>query len=184
MGFTVGLIPRESGELIGLLIAGGVVADDVDTFALALKVDWKTREFAMSKSKDFGSYMTPVQVPVGDVAPLLRSEIVPQNVKTAVLAKSAEFAADADRATLTALAQYALGRGEPVAAAELTRWALARVDAQLIVRLLGKLLPQIRRPNWHLYFRPRRRLCCGVHSQWKAAKAREHCFESGACRTS
>jgi len=137
------LIPCESGQLIGLLIAGGVVADDVDTFALALDVDWKTREFAMSKSEDFDSYMTPAQVPIGDVAPLLRSEIVPQNVKTAVLARSAEFAPDADRATLTALAQYALGRGEPVAAAELTRWALARVDAQLIVRLLGKLLPQI-----------------------------------------
>ena len=137
------LVPLESGQLIGILIAEQVVADDEETYALALNVDWNTREFAISRSKDFASFMTPEQVPDGDITPLIRSEVVPQGVKTAVLAQSAEFAADADRATLTVLAQYAIEKGERVAVAELTRWALARVDAQLIVKLAEKQLPEI-----------------------------------------
>lgn len=140
---SLDLIPHESGELTGLLIAAGVVADDADTFAIAQEHDWKTREFAISRSEDFASYMTPAEVPVSDVAPLLRSEIVPSSVKAAVLARSIEFTPGDDRAALTALAEYALASGETVTATELTRWALAHVDSPLIVRLLERLLPQI-----------------------------------------
>jgi hypothetical protein len=140
---TLDSVPRESGQLIGLLVAAGIVADDADTFALTLDLDWKTRELAIGSSEDFTGYMTPTEVPVADVAPLLRSEIVPNGVKGAILARSAEFAPEGDRVALTALAEYALASGEPVAGTELSRWALARVDAPLIIRLLERLLPQV-----------------------------------------
>lgn len=136
-------IPRESGELIGMLIEAEVVVDGSDTFAVAASLDWKTREFAMSKSKKFVSYMTPGEVPVRDVEPLLRSQIVLNNLKRAVLARSAEFTPDADRATLTVLAEYALANGEKVSAAELTRWAQSGVEAKTIVSLLANVLSEV-----------------------------------------
>lgn len=142
-GLPLGSVPRESGELLGLLIEAGVLYDDEETFELALGLDWKTREFVISKSEEFVSYMTSSQVPVGDISPMLQSEIVSGEIKDAVLARSTELAAGADRPTLTALAQYALGQHRQVPASELARWALARVDAQLIVGILAPQLPGV-----------------------------------------
>lgn len=136
-------VPREAGELVGLLIEAGVVSDDADTYELALGLDWKTREFAITKSEEFVSYMDPSLVPVGDISQMLRSETVPEAVKNALVARSAEFVAEADHPTLTALAQYATGKRRHVVASELLRWALAGVDAQLIVGLLATQLPSM-----------------------------------------
>jgi len=136
-------VPKESGQLIGMLVEAEVVADDEDTFELAAGMDWATREYLISKSRDFVSYMTPAQVPVDDVAPLIRSAIIPEAVKATLFSRSAEFTGGADRTTLTVLAQFALDRNARVPVTELNRWALARIEAQLVVRLLVNLLPGI-----------------------------------------
>lgn len=136
-------VPNEPGHLIGMLVEAKIVADDEDVFEFAADMDWATREYLISKSKDFVSYMTPAMIPVDEVAPLIRSAMIPEAVKIALVARSAEFTGAADRTTLTVLAQYALDKGQQVPLAELNRWAIARVGSALIVQLLSKLLPGI-----------------------------------------
>jgi hypothetical protein len=136
----VALIRPEQGQLIGLRVAKEIIEDDAASFALALGTDWATREFAISKSKMFASFMTPTEVPVGDVATLLRSGSVPTAVKEAVVERMPEFTAGAIRATLTAVAEYAAQYVTILAIEDIARLATAQVPARLVVRLLESLL--------------------------------------------
>ncbi|MHB1342762.1 MAG: YobI family P-loop NTPase [Thermoleophilia bacterium] len=136
-------IQPESGQLIGLLVENGSVEDTSETFALALSADWETREFAISKSKNFASFMTPTVVSIDDVAPLVRSGAVPDGVKSVVVDRFSEFTGAADCSTLTAVAEYAVQKGKTMPVSDLNRLAVAGVDAVIVVSLLERLLPSI-----------------------------------------
>ncbi len=136
-------VQPEPGELIGLLVDQEVIEDDAEAFALSLNTDWGTREFAISKSKEFVSFMTPTEVPVGDVAPLMRSDIVPNEVKNVVLERAEEFTATADRPTLTAIAEYAIRERKTLPPAQIARLACARVETRLVLQLLERLVTSI-----------------------------------------
>ena len=137
----VASIHSEQGQLIGLLITKGIITDDAESFGLALAADWVTREFTISKSKRFASFMTPVQVPVGDVAPLLHSGTVPKAVKEALVERVSEFTVGANRVTFMAVAEYAVQNNTALRIGDIARLATGQVPAHIVVRLLESLLP-------------------------------------------
>lgn len=136
-------VPAEKGELIGLLIERQVIADDADSFALALAQDWRTREFAISKSKEFITYVTTTELPTAEVAPLVRSVLVSDAVKDLVLERADEFVATDDRTALTGLAEYASKKAVKLTVSLVTRMASAGVVDTLVVPLLAPILSQL-----------------------------------------
>lgn len=69
--FTGAQIEPISGELIGRLIAAGVLADDEEAFAARLMVDWPTQRFAMLNSAEFIGFISPTTLSYSYVAPAL-----------------------------------------------------------------------------------------------------------------
>lgn len=143
-----GLLPAsavepEDGRLLGLLLKHQLIADDATSFTLALGQDWPTREFAISESQQFATYMTPNEVPVGDVARLLRSMRVPAHVKEKVIENIVDYTVAADSSILQAVAEYAVGSGLQIPVAEVGRYASAGVPSRLVVRLLEPHLAAI-----------------------------------------
>jgi hypothetical protein len=136
-------LKNERGPLIGLLIEKNIIADDADSFALTLEMDWPTREFAISKSQEFPSYMTPVKVPVSDIAPLVRSDRVPHDVKSAILDRLPEFTKSASKVTLAAVAEFAHQAAHKLKPADVMLLASGGVKPDIIVSLLEPLLPEL-----------------------------------------
>ena len=136
-------VEPERGRLIGLLVKNRVIADNAESFALTLAADWPTREYAISQSDKFLSYVTPAEVPVGDIAPLLLSELVSPEVKTEILGRLSEFVTSADQETLTVVAEYAAAGEFNLSLEDVSRIANARVATTLVLRLLEPLLAEL-----------------------------------------
>lgn len=143
---SLSAVPAEKGSLIGLLIEREVVKDDADTIALAFGQDWSTREFAISKSKNYAGYVTTAELPSMNVAPLMASTLVSDSVKEVVLERADEFVPTDDKTPLAGLANYAVRKNALVPIPLVTRMATAGVDASIIVQLLAPLLPQLDEP--------------------------------------
>jgi len=101
-----GLQP-ERGQLPGLLLQAGVIADSEQTFASRLMVDWATREFAIVRSRKIADFMSPDVLPVDEVAGFMNASLDRQ-LKEAVLSDLSAFL-----------------RGNPGAANGVARWAVS-----------------------------------------------------------
>lgn len=134
-------VPKESGELVGHLIAANVVADDAETFAIINMTDVTGLAFAISKSSAFVEFMTPTQVTPEVVAALISSEVVPSAIKDAIVDRFDAFTASVSRAALATVAGFALRRGKKLTYTEVARLATERVDATIVVPLLQQHLP-------------------------------------------
>ena len=139
----VASIQSEQGPLIGLLIDKGIVEDNPTSFALALAADWPTREFAISKSKQFVSFMTSTEIQVDDVAPLLASTHIPDHVKDELMKRVTEFVPEDHDKALTAIAQYADDRKLELSLDLVARLAAAHIDSELLMQVLEPLLPTV-----------------------------------------
>jgi hypothetical protein len=133
----------EKGKLVGLLIEHEVIDDDVDSFALALAQDWATREFAISKSEKFATYVTTTELPSLNVASLMGSALIADEVKDLVLTRADEFIPTDDRTALTGLAEYAVRKGTKLPVPLVARMASAGVGVAIMVRLLGSVAAQV-----------------------------------------
>lgn len=138
-------VPAEIGSLFGMLIESELLSDDAQSFALALAQDWSTREDTIRRSEEFVDYMTPTEVPLSDIPPLMTSSGVSNAVKDVVLARADEFVPTNDRAALTALANHALRGKKPetLPITLVTRMATSGVASDLVVRLLEPLVATI-----------------------------------------
>lgn len=138
-------VPTEKGSLVGLLIEHEVIEDDAESFALALALDWPTREFAISNSSNFSTYFTTTELPIADVARLMGSEVISDEVKDVVLDRADEFVATDDKNALAALAVYSLSSKQPrtLPVPLVTRMASSGVGGSTVVRVLEPVLPQL-----------------------------------------
>jgi hypothetical protein len=136
-------VPAEKGKLIGLLIERKVIDDDAESFALALAQDWSTREFAISKSREFATYVTTTELPILNVAPLMASLLISDAVKDVVLERADEFVAVDDRTALTGLAEYAVKKVVKLPVQLVMRMASVGVEDTLVVQLLKPVLSQL-----------------------------------------
>lgn len=129
------MVPSEPGELIGYLIAENVVADNADTFAAIKSTDAAGLVFAISKSQNFASFMTPAQV-TPHVTAIISSKVVPAAVKDTIVERFDEFTTGASPVALAGIADYALKRDKVLAFTDVARLALEGVDATIVLPLL------------------------------------------------
>jgi hypothetical protein len=134
-GVPISAVVPESGELIGLLVEAGILMDDVAAFAEPLMVDWRTREFAISKSESFTTFMTPGLVPVGQLRAFMQSTHVPAAAKAVVVANLAGYIVDASVEAVTAVASYAVQERLPADAAQQALFQSGGVPSNLTVQL-------------------------------------------------
>lgn len=140
-------VQPETGALIGFLIERNFIEDDSESFALTSGTDWSTREFAISKSKQFSSFMTPTEIPAGDVPRLMKSTLVPERVKDELINHVDNFVSTDDGESLTAIAEYADSKQKRLAINLVTHMATAQIESQLVLSLLKPLLPDVSEPQ-------------------------------------
>ncbi len=128
----------EPGELVGLLIEGGIIADDVTAFADQLMPDWETREFAISRSKAFAEFVAPDILPTAQLGKFLNSGQVPDDAKRAVLADLVPYIADAETATLETAARAAIDLSAQFDAAQLETLKAGRVPVRTMASLIAE----------------------------------------------
>ncbi|MDJ0350578.1 hypothetical protein QMK22_14790 [Cryobacterium sp. PH29-G1] len=130
-------IPTEPGELIGHLIKQEIVADTPETFAAIPPTDIEGLAFAIRQSDAFLSFISTTQVTPTNIAALIGSSIVPDEVKDVIAESFAEFTVGAAQGALTAVARYAQGRGITLAFDQVARLASERASSSLVVALLN-----------------------------------------------
>jgi hypothetical protein len=133
-------VPAETGDLVGDLISEEVISDDDDAFAHIAATDWAGREYAISKSTDFASFMTPTEVTSQQVGLLIESTKISDAVKAVVIGRFTEFTVGASAGALTKLADYAIAHSITLPIAEVTRLT-GTVSKARVVSLVEPLLP-------------------------------------------
>jgi hypothetical protein len=127
----------ETGELVGRLIEAGLIADDETTFARAHIPDWRTREYAIRKSKTFGQFMSPDVLPSKDLGGFFSSQNIPGALKDKVLAHLGAFSAGASRQSYQSAADYAIGSGARLTISQLETLKAGRASHDTLVSLLA-----------------------------------------------
>jgi hypothetical protein len=131
---------QENGELIGLLVARGLIQDDVAAYEAIASLEWETKEFLISNSENFPQYVTSGLLSADDLRQLFDSKRISDVVKRSVLSRIGSLASKEDRRAPQAAADYAIRDQMPLAMDTLQLLAEARVTSATIVLLLQPAL--------------------------------------------
>lgn len=129
-------IPAASGPLAGLLLRADLVEDDQATFH-RLVVGWPSREAAIAASEQFGSFVSPTVLPVGEVAAFFGSDQVSDPVKQQVLDGIGTWLTSRFPAAADGAAAWAIRAGAAPSSEVLQILAAAGAQRLLLVRLLA-----------------------------------------------
>lgn len=129
-------VPKEKGELIGWLISNNNVSDNASAFTALATDDVDGRAFAVSKSNNFLSFMTPTELPPQQLGQLVSHPLVPAEVKSAVVDRFAEFTADASAHSQIELAQYGSGIGSTLPLSEVSILSGIGLEAPIVLSFL------------------------------------------------
>lgn len=134
--------PFELGNLAGLMIESDQVADSVQTFQLILgaTADWKTMEFAISKSREYSRFVMPSILPPQSASQLLGSQMISDEVKQEVVRRSSEFLDSNNLQAQQRLAKEALRLNEPLSAEAVEALAAAKVGPMEVLPFVTPLL--------------------------------------------
>lgn len=138
-------ISPEEGKLIGLLVAAELVEDNEASYGTAASLSWDTKEFLISKSKNFPEYITSDRLPAEDLRQLLKGKLVADATKRALLLRLRSFTIAADRPTLQTAADCAASLNVSLEPDTLMLLTEATVSGPVIVQLLQPILPHIPR---------------------------------------
>lgn len=127
----------ERGEIVGLMIMAGLLADEEATFSSPLIPDWPTREAALIRSSDAQKFISPEVLPEADIPAFLRSNVVPTRLKDAVLSKLAHFIPGTSRTSIRVLASAAAASGIDAPYAVIDQLRAAGAMDESVVALLS-----------------------------------------------
>lgn len=130
------LIP-EAGELVGRLLEAGLIADNETTFTGALIPDWRTREYAIGKSKAFEDFLSPAVLPGKDMRDFFTSSAMPDTFKDMVLGDLAAFSAGASRGACEAAADYAIAKRAELTISQLETLRAGHASYDRVINLLA-----------------------------------------------
>ena len=136
-------IQSEAGELFGRLIGDQVIEDAPESFAAIERNDWPGRQYAISRSQNFATFVEPELLPVQDVGLFFRSARVPLESKQAVLARLPEFVVGASQATLVQVADALIGDPKLTPTAGAVAALAGYVGNLRVLALLEPLLPTL-----------------------------------------
>ena len=129
-------ITPQEGELVGLLIKAGLIADNSDAYRLVSSLDWSSREFAIASSQRFADYMD-INVVGGDALAIVQSQLVLAKVKQNIINSISSYCYGMDVEDLTSLAEYAASQQDLTASGDALIWLLNQgVKTNVVVPLL------------------------------------------------
>lgn len=135
-------IAADSGQLYAFLLRAEIIADSTENYTYLANFDWPTRELFIKESRQFPEYMTPDLV-ADDLASLMRSELIPLEIKETVLRSAEQYAEKCDNRGLLELARFANYRHRTLAPDLVEKMALHEVPSEEIVSLLQPNLDSI-----------------------------------------
>ncbi|MEY9950583.1 hypothetical protein [Leifsonia sp. EB34] len=100
----------EPGSLAGELLRNAILEDSEMTFASALMGDWPSREFAITQSDEFSTFITPATLPPDQLSDFFRSGHIPEDLKEAALKTLTTYGSSLDRDTKQAAITFAASR--------------------------------------------------------------------------
>lgn len=101
----IGHLAAEDGDLVGPLLAEGLLADEPETFNPTILQRWEDFEAAVAASPGFGEFLDATTLPARHLARLLQSDAIPRATRVAVVAKLESLLAGATAGESTAIAQ-------------------------------------------------------------------------------
>lgn len=129
-------ITPQEGELVGLLIKAGLIADNSDAYRLVSSLDWSSREFAIASSQRFADYMD-INVVGGDALAIVQSQLVLAKVKQNIINSISSYCYGMDVEDLTSLAEYAASQQDLTVDGDALIWLLNQgVKPNVVVPLL------------------------------------------------
>lgn len=129
-------IEPEDSHLAGLLIQGGHIDDSAAWLDLVKSSNWPTREFAIGKSTNIATFITPALASPHDIPALMKSTSISKEVKTTILQQIDVFLPTDDRNGLEAAALFAIENQAVIPFETVMRFAGGHANAQLVVELL------------------------------------------------
>lgn len=114
-------VGAHDGELVGLLLSEGLLADVPDTFSAELLSDWRNLESAMQASQSFAEFADVTTMPPRHLAAMLISNKVSAETRNALTAKLVELLTGATATDATAVANVLARQGKQL--------DFARIDA-------------------------------------------------------
>lgn len=103
-------IDSEPGDLVGLLVASGLLADTAATFTSPLMTDWPTKEFAMAQSQGIAGFLSPEILRAQELRQFFPSGRIPRALKDIVLDDIATYVGTAEPVDIRAAARYSASR--------------------------------------------------------------------------
>lgn len=140
------LIEPEEGELFAELIARDVVEDALPTYTRLQGLSWKTKEEFIATSREFQEFVTP-NIVGNDLEMLLKSPSVGDSVKARILANATAYADASDLKGMTQLGRYAAEKMIELDFELIDSLARAKLDADIVLKLLGMTLNNITAPQ-------------------------------------
>lgn len=126
----------QMGQLWGLLIREGIVADSADTFTYLSGVDSSTRIGLIANSKDFSSYLEHVVLSATDLSIIVDDPTIPELVRVKILNRYPEIA-NIDDATNSKFVAYAARNRIYLQSAVLRKMAQLGGDTESLFELLS-----------------------------------------------
>ncbi|MEW2011124.1 hypothetical protein AB0300_16790 [Microbacterium sp. NPDC078814] len=114
-------VQAQDGELVGLLLSEGLLADAPDTFSADLLSDWRNLESAIQASQSFADFADATIMPPRHLASMLTSSKLSADTRDALTAKLVELLTGATAADGTAVASALARQGKQL--------DFARIDA-------------------------------------------------------
>lgn len=133
----------ESGDLVARLVAARLIPDDPTAFTPTLMVDWVTLEKTVKASKRFRTFVSPTVFPPVWVPNAIRSTILPQPTKVAIINNLEGLLTVATRPQAVKIASTLVEKGWRIRTARIKALIAAGVHGDLIVPLLANDLKNI-----------------------------------------
>jgi len=130
------VVGNETGPIVGLMLAAGLLPDSAETFSQPNMRHWATFANALHRSTKFAEFMTPALVESGVVSLLLSDADVSAAVRQTVVDNLGAYVASADEQQLAAIVRAISVQGYPVPAEQLDYLAGRNVDAEALVQIL------------------------------------------------
>lgn len=102
------------GGLVAPMLEAELFADEAETFASTILVEWKDFEAAVATSKQFAEFADSTTMPVRRFVPTLTSPLVAEDTKTALVAKLPTLLEGANRTEASAIAKVLAERHDSV----------------------------------------------------------------------
>jgi hypothetical protein len=134
---AIGAIAAKHANLVGPMLAAGLLEDSPETYDPVLLARWGDFEAAVAASNGFGTFADTVTMPVHFLAATLKSRAIPEHTKKALVARLGSLLANASQEDATEIASELAQRTDALDLPRIQALTAAKASTPSLVRLLA-----------------------------------------------